>query len=234
MNLRSSLALLILVIVSVTTAKAQSAHEIIKSGNDLVAKQKYELAIKQYERVSSREGDSYAQAVYNIGVCYYHLFRDADSVVLFKRALALKQGNYPRASFAMGVALEGLGELTEAKQAYEQSISTSRGEYGPAYFQLGTMVANEGDFKAAADLFRTAAERAGKHVPASHNNLGVMLARMGLLADAEKQFIISVKETNGEFADAVQNLRLCRTLQASTMQTAVSDLRLSVFSAFGR
>jgi hypothetical protein len=53
-------------------------------------------------------------------------------------------------------------------------------------------------------------------VPASRNNLGVMLVRLGSLKDAEQEFVMALKSSNGVFADAAHNLKLCRSLMNLT------------------
>ena len=71
-----------------------------------------DLLSKEYNKVSTRDGESYARAIYNIGVCYYELWQTEEAIIFYKRAIELKQGNYPRASYALGVALkirEGCG-----------------------------------------------------------------------------------------------------------------------------
>jgi Flp pilus assembly protein TadD len=86
--------------------------------------------------------------------------------------------------------------------------------------------ATAGEFTKAADFFRDAASRKGEHVPASHNNLGVMLARLGLLKEAEKSFIVSLKSSNNRLEDAAHNLKLCRSLMLSTRLRDSQDFRL--------
>ena len=77
------------------------------------------------------------------------------------------------------------------------------------------------------NFFRDAASRKGQHVAASRNNLGVMLARLGFLKEAEKEFVIALKQSNGVFDDAAHNLKLCRSLmlvqEYSLTVTNISD-----------
>ncbi len=62
-----------LFVVNAQTAEFQSA---LKRGDALVAQEKYRAAIEEYSKVSSHAGDLYARAIYNMGVCYYELWRD--------------------------------------------------------------------------------------------------------------------------------------------------------------
>jgi tetratricopeptide (TPR) repeat protein len=194
------------------SVNAQDARSLLKRGNSFVAQENYKAAIEEYSKVSSRDRESYAQAIYNIGVCHYELWQIAEAIAFYRRALELKQGNYPRASYALGVALEDQGRFAEAKLAYQQA---SLKNFAPAIFKLGLLEAKAGEFKKAADLFRDAASREGQHVSASRNNLGVMLARLGLLKEAEQEFVNALKSSDGVFDDAAHNLKLCRSLMNS-------------------
>jgi tetratricopeptide (TPR) repeat protein len=209
-------------IIIASAAVALNAQSALKRGNALVAQENYKAAIEEYSKVSTNDADSYARAIYNIGVCHYELWQIKEAIVFYKRAIELKHGNYPRASYALGVALQDLGSFAEARQAYEQA----RTNFAPAIFKLGVLEVRSGEFRKAADLFRDAASRKGEHVPASHNNLGVMLARLGLLKEAEKSFIVALKESDNRLDDAAHNLKLCRSLMLSTRLRDSQGFRL--------
>ena len=208
---------IIILLSAFAIISAQDANSILRRGDALVVQEKYKLAIEEYGKVSTHDGDSYARAIYDIGVCYYELWQTDKAVAFYKRAVELKQGNYPRASYALGVALEDQGRTSEAKQAYEQAVNASHREFARATYRLGLIEAKAGEFEKAAALFREAAARRGEHVAASHNNLGVMLARLGLLKEAEEEFIIALKTSDGPYDDATHNLDLCRTLTINVL-----------------
>ena len=199
---------------------AQTNEAFLKRGDTLVAQAKYKAAIDEYSKVSNRAGESYARAIYNTGVCHYELWLTDEAISFYKRAIELRQGNYPRASYALGVALEGQGKVAEAKQAYEHAISASRNQFAPAIHKLGVLEAKAGEFTKAAKLFRDATSRDGQHRPASHNNLGVMLAQLGYLKEAEAEFVMALKHSDGTLDDAAHNLTLCRSM----MSTAQASL----------
>ena len=209
---------LLATIIFAATAVTLNAQSALKRGDAFVAQENYKAAIEEYSKVSTND----PRAIYNIGVCHYELWQTEEAITFYKRAIELKHGNYPRASYALGVALEDQGRLAEAKQAYEQA----RNNFAPAIYKLGVLEARSGEFTKAADLFRDAASRKGKHVPASHNNLGVMLARLGLLKEAEKSFIVALKESDNRLDDAAHNLKLCRSLMLSTRLHGSQDFRL--------
>lgn len=199
----------------------------IERGNRSFANADYEAALREYASVPSSAGETYAQALYNIGVSYYELWRTAEAIDYYKRAIDLRHGNYPRASYALGVAFEDQGQLVEAKAAYQQSIVESRGEYAAAHYRLGLLLAGHGDYEAAAESFRKALSHPGPHSPASHNNLGVMFARLGRLADAQREFEIALRQTDGAFDDAAHNLKLCRSLLTTAATTEVTTFKVS-------
>ena len=214
----------LLAIAVLTDAQPADSKSILRRGNALVAQEKYKPAIDEYSKVSTRDSDTYARAIYNIGVCYFELWQTDDAIAFFKRAIELKQGNYPKASYALGVALEDQNRTNEAKIAYEQAVTVSHGELARATFRIGVLEAKAGDLQKAAILFREAAARAGEHVPASHNNLGVMLAQLGFLKEAEQEFIFALKASDGRFDEAAHNLDLCRSLTAGVKR----DYKLSI------
>lgn len=209
-------------IILASTAVALNAQSALKRGNAFWAQENYKAAIEEYSKVSTRDANAYAHAIYNIGVCHYELWQIEEAILFYKRAIELKHGNYPRASYALGVALQDQGRLEEAKQAYQRAGNN----FAPAIYKLGVLEANAGEFRKAAELFRDAASRKGEHVPASHNNLGVMLARLGLLKKAEKSFMVALKESDNRLGDAAHNLKLCRSLMLSTRLHDSQDFRL--------
>ena len=214
MNIRKLSASIGLIVLMAGSSLAQP-NPALGRGNELFKQEKYELAIKEYQQVPFNNEGDYARALYNIGVCYYELWRTAEAISFYQHAVAIKRGNYPIASFALGVALEDENRLSEAKAAYRLTIQASKGKNGPAIYRLGLVFAREGDLENAAYLFRSAHARTGEHVPASHNNLGVMLAQMGKLGEAEVEFQTALTLSNGKFDDADHNLKLCRSLRST-------------------
>jgi tetratricopeptide (TPR) repeat protein len=218
-----NIRILLFIAICFTPSVINAQTSALKRGNALVAQERYQDAIAEYNKVSPREGD-YARAIYNIGVCHYELWQTEQAIAFYKRAIELKQGNYPRASFALAVALDDQGRSTEARAAYEQALSASHRQFGPAAYGLGLLEAKAGEFEKAATLFKEAASHAGKHVPASHNNHGVMLARLGFLKEAEREFDNALKASDGRLEEAAYNLNLCRSLTSGLR----SDYKLSI------
>jgi tetratricopeptide (TPR) repeat protein len=89
----------------------------MKRGNGLVAQEKYEAAIREYERLSPAAGELYARALSNIGLCHYELWQTDQAIDFYSKAIAASKNKYPRASYALGVALEDEGRLVGAREA---------------------------------------------------------------------------------------------------------------------
>ncbi len=125
MKIRSFLFATIILASTTGVLNAQSTESksSLKRGDAFVAQENYKAAIEEYRKVSARDGDLYARAIYNIGVCHYELWQTEEAIVFYKRAIELKQGNYPRASYALGVALEDQGRLTEAKASVPAGVA---------------------------------------------------------------------------------------------------------------
>jgi tetratricopeptide (TPR) repeat protein len=200
----------------VATAQVTSrdaAQDAIRRGHERFARAEYEAAIEEYRHAPVEAGAVYAQSLYNIGVCYYELWRTPDAILMYGKAIEAMRGRYPTASYALGVALKDSGRLAEAKAAYRQAIETSGGKHAMAHYMLGVMLMDEGDDHQAATLFKEAIACAEGHFPASHNNLGVMLARTGRLSEAQREFEVALRQAGGQFTEATHNLQLCRSLR---------------------
>ncbi len=170
-------------------------------------------------------GEIYSQALYNIGVCYYELWRTQDAILMYRKADAARAGRYPTALYAAGVALEDLKRHGEAKEAYRQALTASTGrETAAPHFRLGLLLAGERDYESAATHFSKAITR--ETSPGSHNNLGVMLAIKGRLLEAEREFEVALRQAGGAFADATHNLNLCRSLLRASAKDSLSSLKV--------
>jgi len=219
--------LLVTLLASFTAGQSNPTDpgESIKRGNARHSKAEYLAAIEEYRRVPPQAGKTYSQALYNIGVCYYELWRTEDAIVMYKKATAARAGRYPKALYALGVALEDLERQKEAKEAYRQAVAASGDrERGAAHFRLGLLLASENDYERAATHFSKAITR--ETTPGSHNNLGVMLALSGRLHEAEKEFEVALRQAGGAFAHAAHNLKLCRSLLRASAKDSLASLKV--------
>jgi tetratricopeptide (TPR) repeat protein len=217
-------ALLLLTFVCATAAAQGRAQEIIARGNGRYARGDYEAAVEEYGRLTRADGEAYAQALYNIGVCRFELWQTEEATRAYMQAIEARGGRYPKASYALGVALEELKREPRAREAYEQAAAEG---YAPAHYKLGMLAARAGDDDRAAEHFREAIKRWKDKFPASHNNLGVMLARAGRLAEAEREFEAAVRQSEVPFEEAANNLKLCRKLLAGRSKGEAAALKVA-------
>jgi tetratricopeptide (TPR) repeat protein len=207
------------------------ARASIRRGNAMYARAEYEAAISEYRRVPDKAGEAYAQSLYNIGVCYYELWRTEEAISMYRSAIAASGGRYAKALYALGVALEDSRRWPEAREAYRQALVVSDGNYreaqlAVAHYRLGLLALREGDYESADALFREAIARSRRQFPASHNNLGVALALAGRLSMAEHEFVAALKGARGDFAEAAYNLRLCRAALEQGTKTQIPSLKV--------
>ena len=215
------------------------ADNSIRRGHAHYAAAEYEAAITEYEGVLPGAA-AYAQSLYNIGVCYYELWRTEEAITFYRKAITERQGRYPAALYAMGVALEDLKRLSEAESAYREAIAESAGKHAPAHYRLGLLAAYAQDYAGAAKLFRKALALTNDRLPVSgprpgeqpawgacHNNLGVVLALSGHLNQAKREFETALSQTQGTLTEAAANLKLCRAQLASPVTRQLASLQLS-------
>ncbi|HEY6187289.1 MAG TPA: tetratricopeptide repeat protein [Pyrinomonadaceae bacterium] len=214
------------VVVNAQTSR-EDAEQLIRRGNERYTRAEYTAAIEEYGRVPKGAGEIYAQSLYNIGVCYYELWRTEDAIRMYRLAIDARQGRYPKALYALGVALKDAGRASEAKEAFGQALLTSGGKHAMAHYMLGLLAMSEGDYKAAAALFKDAIDRFKDRFPASHNNLGVTLAHLGRLSEAEREFEIALRQADGEFDEAAHNLKLCRSLATKAQAASLKVVETS-------
>jgi tetratricopeptide (TPR) repeat protein len=209
-------------------SSSMNAREAIKRGNIRYSNAQYAEAIEAYQNVGREAGPTYAEALFNIGVCYYEMWKTDRAIEMYRQAVEARGGNYPKALYAMGVALEDLGKTGEAKQEYSRAVAISAHEFAPASYKLGLILAREGKYSNAAKLFREAIANSSYRFPASRNNLGVMLANLGSFREAEHEFQLALEEAGGTFTEASYNLKLCQTVISARVTPQTADLRMAV------
>jgi tetratricopeptide (TPR) repeat protein len=211
--------------VALVPARAQQGDDAFQQGNHFFALGQYEMALTQYRIAASSLSEQRPLAQFNIGVCHHRLGRLTDAVTAYRVAIKSKGGRYAKASYALGLALNDLRDWTSAKDAFAQAVTDSNGRDAEALFQLALSLARESDHAAAAKTLQRAIQHAGKTFPGGHNNLGVILALHGRWDDALREFELAIKQSNGKMTEAVDNLKLCRTLIHSSNRTLLASLR---------
>ncbi len=114
-NMLGALVLLMLLVVPAISQTHSTAREALDKGNRWFSVGSYERAIKEYESVGPNSAQLYAVALYNIGVCYYELWRTTEAIAYYRRAINQRYGSYSQASHALGIALEDEGKVREAR-----------------------------------------------------------------------------------------------------------------------
>jgi len=96
----------------------QAAAIVIARGIEALRKLITRRLSENTQRAGKR-GRNLSQALYNMGVSYYELWRTAEAIDSYR--LAIRRGwSLSRASYALGVSLE-ITTFAEAKEAYRQS-----------------------------------------------------------------------------------------------------------------
>lgn len=221
--LLTSLLGLLLSISASAAALDDPEREAFERGGHAYGRGDYRLAIEEYRQSLATFGPRYAEAHYNIGVCYYELGQVNNAVTWYRAAIKAKRDRYPAALFALGVALEDLREYEEARAAFKQAIAVSKGRHAGALFRFGLSLHREKDYEGAIESYRRALATKEGPFPACHNNLGVIMAMLGRLSEAEREFDIAVKQSKGRFDDAQHNLHLCRNLSIAKSQSLIAQ-----------
>lgn len=209
-------------------------REAFERGGQAFARGNYPVAIEEYRQSLATFGPRFAEAHYNIGVCYYELGSLDDAINWYRAAIKAKRGAYPGALFALGVVLEDLRKYDEARVAFRQAIETSKGKHAGAHFRYGLSLHRERDYEGAMESYRRALVHKDGPFPACHNNLGVVMAILGRMGDAEREFDMAVKQSKGRFNDATHNLHLCRSLSVAKSRALVAQAQWSVVGSEGQ
>ena len=215
-----NLLIIIFLVLFGTIAEAQTVRQSFNRGTQAAKNGNYVQALENYQKslVKIDAGNSAAfltKIHYNIGVCLFQLKRNAEAVIALEKAVTASGGNYEKAFYALGAAHKELNNRAAAKKAFGAAITLGSRE---AWFDLGLILIEENDYQSAAAAFRAAINNNSVAIAASHNNLGVILAIDRNFAAAEKEFETALRESNGEFIEAKNNLEFCRRHTADSLQ----------------
>lgn len=207
------------------SARADESNDALARGHEAFQHGQYERALFEYRAALQWPGAHEARAHFNIGVCHYRLGRRREAVAAYRTAIKLRNNQYPAASYALGIALQDAQEDRAARAAFAQAVQASGGKHAAALFELGLAAQRDGDDQAATEYYQQAI--AQDRLPAGHNNLGVILAQRGQLDEAMREFAAALTRSRGQFAEARDNLALCRQLQATASAQMIAQLKLS-------
>ena len=110
-------------------------RDAFERGGEAYERGNYRLAIEEYRQCLATFGPRYAEAHYNIGVCFHELGQTKEAITWYRAAIKARRGRYPMAHFALGVALEEMGRREEGKAAFNEAIEAS-GDIGRGVQEL--------------------------------------------------------------------------------------------------
>lgn len=148
---------------------------------------------------------------YDIGACEFRLELTKQAIGHLEDAIQTAKGYYPKAFYALGMAEARLQNWPQARTAFLITLKSDKTN-GEAWFDLGVAYLGENDMENAETAFRNAIKFGTRDASVGHNNVGVIRALSGEMNAAVKEFETAITLSNGDLAEARQNLNFCRTL----------------------
>jgi Flp pilus assembly protein TadD len=192
----------------------------------------YETAIENYRKAillseSEKIGDNFlARIHFNIGVCLYHLKRNAEAVEEFTEAIKLSKRNHQKAFYALGMSQVELKNWRKAETAFREAVNLEKSD-GEAWFDLAMVLLEEKDFEAARKAFQNAVKYKSVSSADAHNNLGVIYALADDFESAENEFKTALLESNGKSIEAGNNLRFCKLYKQNFNRNLLAKFEFS-------
>ena len=152
---------------------------------------------------------------YDIGACEFRLELTTQAIGHLEDAIRLANGHYPKAFYALGMAEARLQNWPKARTAFLTTLRSDKAN-GEAWFDLGVAYLGENNMENAEAAFRNAIKYGTCDASVGHNNIGVIRAMKGEIETAVAEFEKALKISNGDLAEARQNLKFCRTLSEAT------------------
>lgn len=197
------------------SAQTPSVQQLFDEGTQKAQTGNYESAIENYQKAvllsQNKKTDNTFQTRihFNLGVCFFHLQRNAEAVGALTEAVKLSRGKYQKAFYALGMAHGAMKNWQTAATAFRQAVRLKHDD-GEAWFDLALVLLKEKDFDAAAAAFQNAVKYKSIGSADAHNNLGVIYALKDDFSAAEKEFKTALIESNGKSIEAQNNLQFCK------------------------
>jgi Flp pilus assembly protein TadD len=213
---RLSFLFVIVLALAAVSVRAQSVRQSFEEGTRAAVNAEYEKALENYRKAildteNEKTGDDFrARIHFNIGVCLYHLKRNAEAVNEFNQAIALSERTYQKAFYVLGMAQAKLENWRRAEAAFRSAIRLKKDD-AEAWFDLGLVLLEEKDFREAEKAFQNSIRYKTIAAADAHNNLGVIYALRGNFASAEKEFQAALTESKGASEVARNNLEFCKS-----------------------
>ena len=208
--------LFIIVFALVLTTAAQTVKQSFEEGTRAATNAEYEKALANYRKAilyteTEKTGEDFlARIHFNIGVCLFHLKRNAAAVEEFNQAIALSRRGYQKAFYVLGMAQAKLKNWRKAESAFRAAVKLKKDD-AEAWFDLGLVLLEEKDFRAASTAFQNSIRYKTVAAADAHNNIGVIYALRGDFGAAEREFEAALLESKGESSVARNNLQFCKS-----------------------
>jgi len=215
------------ILISVFSVAAQSPATVtsLKDAEQLARNGEFEAALKeltitlQKAQLDQAESLFISRVKYDIGACEFRLDLTQRAIGHLEDAIRSANGYYPKAFYALGMAEASLKNWPRARTAFLTTLKADKTN-GEAWFDIGVAYLGENDLEKAETAFRNAIKYGTRDAGVGHNNIGVIRALNGEMNAAVREFETALTLSNGDLAEARQNLNFCRTLSERTALVA--------------
>ncbi len=215
------------ILIGVFSVAAQSPATVtsLKDAEQLARNGEFEPALKgltitlQNAQLEQAGTGFISHVQYDIGACEFRLELTGQAIGHLEDAIRSTNGYYPKAFYALGMAHARLQNWPQARTAFLTTLKADKTN-GEAWFDLGVAYLGENHMENAETAFRNAIKFGTRDASVGHNNVGVIRALNGEMSSAVREFETALKLSNGDLAEARQNLNFCRTLSERTALVA--------------
>ena len=221
-----------IVLAMSVSAQTPTVRQLFDEGTQKAQIGNYENAVEDYQKAvlllpnEKTDTNFLARIHFNLGVCFYHLQRNAESVEELTEAIKLAQGKYQKAFYALGMAHGKMKNWQSAETAFRAAINLKKND-GEAWFDLALILIEKKDFNAAESAFQNAVKYKSIGSADAHNNLGVIYALKDDFPSAEKEFKTALSKSNGKSIEAHNNLQFCKLYQQNFNRNLLAKLEFS-------
>ena len=214
------------------SAQTPSVKMAFDEGTQKAQTGNYENAIEDYQKAvllsqNGKTDDAFlARIHFNLGVCLFHLQRNAEAIEELTEAIKVSQGKYQKAFYALGMAHGAMKNWQTAETAFRQAVRLKRDD-GEAWFDLALVLLEEKDFSAAETAFQNAVKYKSIGSADAHNNLGVIYALKDDFSAAEKEFKTALMKSDGKLIKARNNLQFCKLNKQNFNRNLLAKLEFS-------
>jgi Flp pilus assembly protein TadD len=136
------------------------------------------------------------QQICDVGADYSFGVEDYPEAIRLHNEVVRNHPDNALAHYHLGFAQGMMGNRTAEVSEYQRAEALGLGNWD-LFLNMGLVQLEEGDLDAATDSLRQAVLLGGNH-PQSHFNLALVYERRGLVADAEREMLASLKLDPGQ------------------------------------